>query len=291
MQHGAKLRISDAKNMTKSPEGYVWGTQELERKRLLDQSALYTTETNWLLDRLHITAGATALDLGCGPLGILDLLSRRVGPSGKVSGVERESEFVDIAKETIASAELHNVEVKCGDATETGLSSNSFDIVHERLLLIVTPKVPSVIAEMIRLAKPGGLVITQDVDIRSWVCEPGLPAWDRFFGAFEQVYTEDGKDPYVGRRLPRLLRQAGLQNVQQRAHARLNRPGDFHQTQLLTFVKLFWYRIKDKLEASERAMSAMYEELEHHLSASGTVVVSPTLIQAWGYKAHSQFEP
>jgi hypothetical protein len=65
---------------------YVWGTGLTEQQRLLRQIEFYIPEAAWLLDHLRIRHGSRAIDLGCGPLGILDLLSERVGPLGEVLG-------------------------------------------------------------------------------------------------------------------------------------------------------------------------------------------------------------
>ena len=51
-----------------------------------------------MLDRITIKPGFRAVDVGCGPIGIMNLLSERVGPDGAVVGVEREPRFVDMAR-------------------------------------------------------------------------------------------------------------------------------------------------------------------------------------------------
>src|SRR5262245_20808631 len=219
---------------------YVWGTGLTEQQRLLKQIELYIPEATWLLDRLELAPGSHAIDLGCGPLGILDLLSERVGARGAVVGIEWESRFVDMAKILLRESGIENVSVSTGDAAATGLPDASFRFVHERLLLIVVPEPEKVVIEMARLAAPGGVVALEDVDVSSWICEPPHPAWERLFNAVETVYARDGKDLRIGRRLPGLLRAAGLVNVGCKPHARVNGPGDFHQQQLLVFVKLFW---------------------------------------------------
>ena len=267
---------------------YVWGTGLTEQQRLLQQIKLYVPEASWLLDHLEVRPGSRAIDLGCGPLGILDLLSERVGPRGEVVGVEWESRFVDMAKGLLAERKIENVRVTVGDATSTGLAEHSFQLAHERLLLIVVPEPTKVISEMVRLAEPGGIVAVEDVDLGIWTCEPPHPAWTRLFAAFEKVYTRDGKDLRVGRRLPGMLRAAGLDNVGCKAHARLNGPGDFHQQQLLVFVKLFWQQIIDLGLVGEEELGSLFQQLEAHLADPATLVVSPLLFQAWGYKKQDE---
>ena len=263
---------------------YVWGTGETEQQRLLKQIELYIPEATWLLDHLVIERGSRAIDLGCGLLGIVDLLADRVGPQGEVVGIEWEPRFVDLANALLKTRGITNASVAVGDATATGLAASSFRLVHERLLLIVVPEPKQVIAEMVRLAEPGGRIVLEDVDVGMWTCEPMHPAWERLFAAVETVYTRDGKDLRVGRRLPGLLREAGLANIGCRAHARVNGPGDFHQQQLLTFVKLFWRPIVELGLIGEDELGVLFRELQAHLADPATMVVSPTLFQAWGEK-------
>jgi ubiquinone/menaquinone biosynthesis C-methylase UbiE len=89
---------------------------------------------------------------------------------------------------------LDNVTVVRGDATRTTLPGSFFDLVQGRLLLIVVPTPEQVVAEMVHLAKPGGAIAVEEVDICSWLCEPPHPAWTRLFAAFETIYRQDGKD-------------------------------------------------------------------------------------------------
>jgi protein-L-isoaspartate O-methyltransferase len=74
--------------------------------------------------------------VGCGPIGIMNLLSERVGSDGVVVGVEREPRFVEMAQAEVTQRGLRNVQVINADALRTGLEKNSFDVVHERLVLI-----------------------------------------------------------------------------------------------------------------------------------------------------------
>jgi SAM-dependent methyltransferase len=263
---------------------YVWGTDLTEQQRLLKQIELYIPEATWLLDRLELAPGSRAIDLGCGPLGILDLLSKRVGARGAVVGIEWEPRFVDMAGTLLRERGIENVSVSSGDASATGLPDASFRFVHERLLLIVVPEPEKIVREMARLAEPGGVVALEDVDVGTWICEPPHSAWERLFATFETVYTREGKDLRIGRRLPGLLRAAGLVNVGCKPHARVNGPGDFHQQQLLVFIKLFWGRIVEQGLIAESELESLFEDLKAHLARPGTMVLSPTLFQAWGEK-------
>ena len=65
------------------------GAAELERLQL--QARVWEPEAEAMLDRIGLAPGARCIDLACGAMGILRPLSRRVGPSGRVVGVDLDA--------------------------------------------------------------------------------------------------------------------------------------------------------------------------------------------------------
>ncbi|MFF4031346.1 methyltransferase domain-containing protein [Streptomyces sviceus] len=63
--------------------------------------------------------GARAVDVGCGPLGILDLLCDRVGPDGEVVGLDVQGEMLDLARQVLADRNAQNVRLVESDAAAT----------------------------------------------------------------------------------------------------------------------------------------------------------------------------
>ena len=100
---------------------YVFGGNQTELQRLLVQAQGLEPEARWLLDHIGIEHGWHAADIGCGPIGVLDLLSDRVGRSGEVVGIEREERFAEMARNEIKRRELNNVSVILSDALGAGL--------------------------------------------------------------------------------------------------------------------------------------------------------------------------
>src|SRR5579871_2670190 len=90
---GLPATLREVARMTE-PQSYVLGTHNAERERLLHQVKMYEPAARWLLEQVGLSAGARAIDVGCGPLGILDLLVERVGPTGEVVGLEREESLL-----------------------------------------------------------------------------------------------------------------------------------------------------------------------------------------------------
>ena len=96
---------------------YALGSSPAERDRLRRQSAELAGHSATLLDRVGLGPGQAAADLGCGPSGILGLLAGRVGPAGRVTGLEINPAHVALAREFAAERGLTNVG-HAGDAPE-----------------------------------------------------------------------------------------------------------------------------------------------------------------------------
>jgi ubiquinone/menaquinone biosynthesis C-methylase UbiE len=266
-------------------QSYPLGGTSIERDRLLGQAEQYEPTANWLLDQIGVQDGWRAVDIGCGPIGILNLLSQRVGPSGAVIGLEREQRFVEMARAEIAKRGLTNVTMVQGDGLSTGLEKGSFDLVHERLVLINVSAREAFLTEMLSLLRPGGTVALEDVDNVSWLCQPAHPSWDILLNAFHTVFHAGGGDGFVGRRLPVLLHAAGVKNIQTKVTVETPPLGDYRRTHLLSLI----HSVSDKIIANkvldEAKLREHQEALAQHLKDPGTTVIDKLLVQCWGHKS------
>jgi SAM-dependent methyltransferase len=264
---------------TRDRADYSLGVDDAERTRLLAQCAMHRAEAALLLDRIGLRPGDRALDLGCGPLGVLDLLAERVGAGGRVVGLDREARYLSIARQELDARGLAAVALRSGDATATGLRAASFDLVHERLVLNNVPDPEAVVAEMVRLTRPGGHVAVQDVDWMTWTCLPEHTDWHRLADAVGRVWSGD---VHIGRRLPALLRAGGLVDVQVLPHLRVLRPGEPYHRLLVRFVELHRERVLDSGVLTAEQLDAAVARLEAHLVDPGTATLYATLFQVWG---------
>jgi SAM-dependent methyltransferase len=262
---------------------YLLGDTTAEVEHLVHQAEVYADEAGQLLERAGLAAGTTAVDVGCGALGILDLLRDKVGPGGRVVGVDREPRMLDAARQVATERGLP-VELVQGDAASLSLPSAAFDFVHERTVLLNVQDPSRVVAEMVRIARPGGVIALQEPDSSAWVCDPPHPAWDLLRTELVEAYRRNGKNFDMGRGIARLLRDAGLANVEVRATARVTSPGGYYQTFLLTLTSL----VRDQIIAGQRVSPAEFDahtvSLRAHLQQPGTLTCQPTMWQAWGTK-------
>jgi SAM-dependent methyltransferase len=262
---------------------YFLGYSEDEQVRLERQASEFAADSRWLFDRLGIGDGARVLEVGCGPRGCLDLLSRRVGPTGRVVGVERNAEEVERARCFVAEQGLANVDVVHGDARATGLPKAAFDVATARLVLVNVPQPEQIVAEMVRLVRPGGMVALHEADcIGHQMCDPPLPAWERLFEVLNRYSERHGIDRFIGRKVPRLLRQMGLHEVQVRPLLHAYPPGHERRGVLLHFVRNVRERLLEAHLADAAELDALMASLKRYLDDSETEVYSAVLVQAWG---------
>ncbi|MFI9721936.1 class I SAM-dependent methyltransferase [Streptomyces sp. NPDC052396] len=261
-----------------SDHDYRLGASEAERQRLLAQGDLLRPAARELLDRLPLAEGARALDVGCGPLGIMDLLSARTGPHGRVTGLDADRRMIEWARESVAALSLPNVSLVQGTLPSPRLPQAAFDLVHCRLLLINNAHPRGILGAMAASARPGGWIAVQEFDWASWHCDPPHPAWDRLKSLLVPVF---GGDVHIGGQLPTLLREVGAMDIGLAAHTFYWRPGDRYQGLLLHFAGLF----RDRITANgtdPRTLDALTTELRRHLAHPDTVVREALLVQAWG---------
>jgi SAM-dependent methyltransferase len=263
---------------------YTLGTNAAERARLQGQADELASHTRALLDHVDLPVGGRVLDLGCGPAGSIALLAERVGASGSVTAVDIDPAHVTLARHHVAERELANVEVLQGNARATALPSGSFDVVHARLLLVNIPRPDQVVAEMVRLVKPGGWVITDEADGGAHVCYPPDQAWDQLAAILHAAYRSDGADVMIGRKLTTLLRGGGLVEVGADTRADVYPAGHPRRTLLADLVRSMQGKVVERGIASENELARLDREVRDHLANPDTLTMSCLYFLAWGKK-------
>jgi len=263
---------------------YFLGHRTAEQERLQRQAEQLAHEASWLLDQIELTPGARALEIGCGPRGCLDILAARVGPGGGVVGVEMSEEAVALARELVEQRGLRNVEVRQGDARSAGLAKASFDLVTARLVLVNVPSPEGIVSEAVALARPGGTVAFHEIDWAATVCDPPDEAWTELVDLFVTYTKRKGMDLFIGRKLPRLLRDAGLVDVRVNPIMHVHPPGDARRTLLLDVAENLQERIVADNLIAEKDFAALKEGMRRCIEDPDTLVFVGPYVQAWGRK-------
>jgi len=264
------------------PDPYLLGYRKSEQDRLERQALELAGESARLFDEVGVREGWQVVEIGCGPRGCLDLLSERVGAGGGVVGVERSAEQVERARRFVAERGLGNVEVLCGDARATELPGASFDLVTERLVLVNVPEPEQILAEMVRLVRPDGVVALHEADSATQRCEPPLPAQQRLLELLDTYAQMNGIDRSIGLRVPRMLREAGVLDIRVNplVHAYPLEHG--RRMLLLDFVENARDRILERNLIRANELDELTAALKRHLADPATLVLSSVFLQTWG---------
>ena len=120
----------------------------------------------WLAE---LRAGETVLDLGCGAGMDTILAARKVGPSGKLIGVDFSPEMIDKATGNAMTLALPNVEFRLGDLEALPLESGTVDMAISNGVFNLCPDKPKVLGEVFRVLRVGGRLCMADMILEDHV--------------------------------------------------------------------------------------------------------------------------
>ena len=167
------------------------------------------------LDLLGVQAGERVLDIGCGSGVVTREIAQRVGPGGRVVGVDPSPQFLVVAREVAQAAGLgEQMEFREGSALHLPFPDGAFDVAIAVTVLSHTPGGENAIAEMARVVRPGGRVGVFDLDTdMTSVTHPDRALTRRIVAAASDATAVDG---WLSRRLPQLFASAGIEDVRAR---------------------------------------------------------------------------
>jgi SAM-dependent methyltransferase len=258
-------------------DGYLLADQPSELQRLQLQSRVWEPAGRELLSQLGDGEGRRVLDVGCGALGWLRILSEWVG-SGTVVGTDIDHSLLDAARSFLASEGIANVELVVDDVFDSRLEEQSFDLVHARYLIAPLGRGREQAAAHRRLLRPGGRIVLEEWDLGSWHLNPPAPAVQRLIQALADIFETVGGE--AGRGLPELLREIGVDEPEIDAHVVALKPAHPYLRLPLQFSVALEARLLEVM--SEGELASLRTEAEAELREPGRWGTTFTLIQCWG---------
>lgn len=195
-----------------NPQAYTMGYSE-EFLQLLDRRNAANSASHLLQ---HLQPGMRLLDLGCGPGTITVGLAEAVSP-GEVHGIDMEESQIELAQTAVAAENHLNVTFHAGNALELPFEDGFFDVVHAHAVLMHIPDTAGVLAEAMRVLKPGGIFSSRDLIGESTFFEPGSDGLEEAWNIFTTLMRGNGAHPEMGKELKGLLLQAGFQEIRSSA--------------------------------------------------------------------------
>ena len=165
----------------------------------------------------HLRPGMSLLDVGSGPGSITHDLARRVGPAGRVIGIDTSADVVELARAAAEEQGVRNVVFEVADVLE--FDAGPFDVVVAHQVLQHVGDPVAVLRAMRGLARSGGLVSARDADFAAMTWYPRLGGIASWLEAYRGVARGNGGEPDAGRELLAWGREAGLGEITSSASA------------------------------------------------------------------------
>jgi hypothetical protein len=128
------------------------------------------------------------------------------------------------------------------------------------------------------------VLIVEDVDCSGQFCHPPCEAFQRFVRLYDDVVRARGADPDIGPRLPGLLRDAGLRDVEMRVAHPAGFEGEVKSLAPITFEAIADALVAERLASSEE-LALLIDALWEFAGADGTVVSTPRVVQSWARRS------
>lgn len=160
----------------------------------------------------YLQTGMNLLDCGCGPGTITLGFAALIAP-GTVTGTDIGSSQISIAHENALKQGISNVDFLEGNIYELPFEDNSFDAAFSHAVLEHLQEPTKALLELFRVLKPGGVLGVRTPDWGGFLIAPSTPELDQAIEYYKVLQQQNGGNPYVGRHLRALLREAGFTGI------------------------------------------------------------------------------
>ena len=261
---------------------YTLGDGAVDRRRLDRITEIFRPTTRSLLDRVGVRPGMACMDVGCGTGGVTFDLASRVGPEGRVVGLDMDDLRIEEGRRDAAASKVPNVEFRLADIRTVSDPAPEYDLVYSRFLLDNVARAAEVLNTMCGMLKPGGKLVAECTDYSGWYCYPALAAFDRAVELVSEERRRTGGFPDIGARLPVLFRDAGLADVRMNIFQHMELAGVFKSWMLSTLTPDRAQWIVTLGIADEAEVGQVLAEVTRHIENPGTTMGTPRFVQCWG---------
>jgi 2-polyprenyl-3-methyl-5-hydroxy-6-metoxy-1,4-benzoquinol methylase len=272
-----------ARAMTEHSEHYILATGGKDVKRLRLLHEVYGPGTEALLHRVGLRDGQRVVEVGCGSGNIACWVAQQIAPGGSVMAIDIAPDQIEQARQQAQSRNLRNIEFHVADAYSPRLPEGSFDLVYCRLVLSHLTQPAAALAAMRRLARPGGLVVCEEIDLGCWLCDPPAAAMTRFFALNAALGERRGENFCLGASLHRLFHEVGFARPEVGANFALALRGEQKRLLGMTFAEFAPELVSEAL-ASQEEVDRVAADLITLADDETTLFGFPLLAQVWAVR-------
>lgn len=262
---------------------YTLATGESGVSRLQILHEVHRPSSEGLLRRVGLEKGMLVADIGCDIGSVSTWIAQQVHPRGSVIGVDASAAQVEQARQGAKTLNLTNVTFAQGSAYDTGLSSNSFDLVYCRFLLMHLTHPADALREMIRIAKPGGVLVCEEADFSTAFCDPPSSVYDRCFELLLALSDFRAQHFCMGGTLYQLFLSVGLSAPEISLVQPVVVRGETKRLMEMTLSEAVAAMLEAKL-ATSREIEYIVTELRKLAADEITLCGIPRVTQVWARK-------
>lgn len=257
---------------------YVLGTNRDELVRLGFQHRVWSRYAFDLWERAGFTRGQTILDLGCGPGYTSVDLAHITGPDGRVIAIDVSENFITHLNTLRQANEAVNIDARVCSAEQLDLEPNSVDRAYARWLLCFVADPQTVVANVAKALRPGGVFAVQDYyNYKAITLAPESRAFRRMIQAVDASWRKPGGDPDICTRLPTILADCGLKIREVKPLVRMGQPGSLIWQWPETFFRIFGPALVEKGEITEEERRAFDADWEEHSKNPNAFFATPPM--------------
>ena len=265
-------------------DGYLLDNRQTDNRqteagqRFEAHATLFDPTTFRHIERFGIGSGWRCWEVGAGGSSVVSWLAKKVGPTGRVVATDIDTSWA-------ASVTRPPVEVRVHDVGVDAPPGDGFDRVPARLVQAQVPDRQGAVRSMAKALRSGGRLLVEDADpalqplLCPDECGPEQQLANGLRRAVCTLLAERGADLAYGRRLPRLLREAGLRRVEADAYFPITSPA------CAALESATVGQIRDQLVAAGLVTD---QDIDRHLAnvTAGILdLAMAPLVSAWGRKA------
>ena len=274
------MREKDIRMKNREKGAYVLGTDPSELHRLGFQHQVWVSEALQGWKQAQFSYGQTILDLGCGPGFATIELAYLVGPEGRVIAVDKSEQYLQHLAKLADQHGLKYIEIIHSTVEELELKDESIDCIYHRWVLAWMDGIDAIIEKMSSCLKSGGKIVSHEYfDWATLQLSPSIPEWDTIVKAVLKSFNAGGGNINIGRVLPTMLEERGLEVQSIRPMVKMARPDQLEWNWPNTFFKIYFPKVVEMGYMSSELCDRVLKKLDQAKAEGKTILMTPTMIE------------
>jgi len=270
---------------------YILGNSTQEQERLKLQASIVGRWTEGFFHAAGLDRGMNVLDVGCGMGDVSLLVAEIVGPSGKVTGIDRDPVVIHKARERCAlQGHSAPIDLVHTDLLEFRSQDRPFDAVVGRYVLLYQPDPVRAMKHLAEQIRSGGILCFHEMDFGNPIrCLPENTLFSRSYALIGEAFHRMGLPADFGLHLTRTFLNAELPWPQIKAEIPIcGEAGSYLYGWIAETLRTLLPRLEQLgiVTAEELDIDTLAGRIEDEAVQLQSLMLGPIQFGAWARKAH-----